>query len=638
MFLLPVFLLIGGILSAQVLFTYGKHSVDKSEFLDAFRKNNSVQPPTEKAYSDYLELYVRYKLKIQAAYDLHLDTLPTQQKDIADFREQVINQYLSDDTTMDFLVKEALQHCRQDVRVAHIYLPFTGNDTLAAYQKALAALKALGSGKSFSSAAATYSADTATAKKGGDIGWISCFLLPYPLEKLAYNTPLNQHSALYKSKNAYHIFYPTATRPSPGSIQVAQILIETKPGAKAKEITKAEMKADSIYRLLQQGSDFGNLAENNSDDNSSYHNQGVMPAFSAGTYDATFEDQAFALQEDNAISKPFRTPQGFHILKRIAVFRYSHDASNEQTYAAMKTRVNNDPRIQLAVAAAMGKAKSRTGFKEVIQSDIPERYTEAFFQGDEKGKQLLAPDALLATIGKKQLFGRDYSSWLAVNADPVSQQQPPLTPAAIYQKFLNERLVQEYQQHLEDYNPAFAKQLKEFRDGNLIFEAMQWQVWDKAMNDEAGLQRYYTAHQAKYKWQESVRAVVFNVTDSATAIRVRNVLAADPSRVESVLKEYEMVVTADSGRFEFSQLPAYSAGMVLKPGYVSAAVFNRDNLNSSFFLVREVFPANQPRNFNDSRGLLLNDYQAELEEKWIAELKRQYPVKLEKAVWNSIVN
>ena len=62
--------------------------------------------PTEKAYRDYLELYIRYKLKVKAAYAAQLDTLPAQRTELQNFRSQVADTYMKDQESLDRLVKE----------------------------------------------------------------------------------------------------------------------------------------------------------------------------------------------------------------------------------------------------------------------------------------------------------------------------------------------------------------------------------------------------------------------------------------------------------------------------------------------------------------------------------------------------
>lgn len=72
-------------LTAQTLFTVDGTPISKEEFLKAFSKNNTGIAPTEKSYRDYLELYIRYKLKVKAAYTAQLDTLPAQRTELQNF-------------------------------------------------------------------------------------------------------------------------------------------------------------------------------------------------------------------------------------------------------------------------------------------------------------------------------------------------------------------------------------------------------------------------------------------------------------------------------------------------------------------------------------------------------------------------
>ena len=92
---------------AQNVFTIDNVPVSRDEFLRAYNKNNTGQKPGEKSYKDYLELYIRYKLKVRAAYDARLDTLPAQRAELQNFRSQVAESYLKDDTSLSRLVKEA---------------------------------------------------------------------------------------------------------------------------------------------------------------------------------------------------------------------------------------------------------------------------------------------------------------------------------------------------------------------------------------------------------------------------------------------------------------------------------------------------------------------------------------------------
>src|ERR1700761_4980311 len=155
LFIFLIFLLSG--LHAQTLFSVDDAPVTKDEFLKAYNKNNSGQKPTEKSYRDYLELYIRYKLKVKAAYEAQLDPLPSQRTELQNFRSQVAETYLKDENSLDRLVKEVFDRGQKDIRLAHILIALPRNalpvDTLKAYEKAEAAYAALKKGKKFAEVA-----------------------------------------------------------------------------------------------------------------------------------------------------------------------------------------------------------------------------------------------------------------------------------------------------------------------------------------------------------------------------------------------------------------------------------------------------------------------------------------------------
>lgn len=110
---------------AQIILSYDTNNITKDEFVRAFLKNNNNQKPSENDYRDYLELYIRFKLKVKEAYDIRLDTLPNQKAELVDFRNQVAEGYLNDETAYNNLVNEAFERSQKDIHLAHIFIPFT---------------------------------------------------------------------------------------------------------------------------------------------------------------------------------------------------------------------------------------------------------------------------------------------------------------------------------------------------------------------------------------------------------------------------------------------------------------------------------------------------------------------------------
>jgi peptidyl-prolyl cis-trans isomerase SurA len=620
----------------QTLFTYGKYPVTKSEFLTAFNKNNVGGTRDEKAFRNYLELYTRYKLKVQAAYDQKLDTLSTQKAELENFRTQVAGNYLVDDEAVQALVDEAFERSQKDIHLAHIFIHFNNaTDTADAYRLATAAYKELQSGKDFGAVAATYSNDPGVATNKGDAGYITVFTLPYNLENLAYSTKPGSFSKPLKGKQGYHIFKNLGERKAVGEISVAQILLTYPPRATPEQQSKIQFTIDSIYSAAATGASFDSLALQYSKDNQSYKSGGQLPEFGVGKYDPFFEEKAFSLTRNGEISKPFVTSYGYHILKRIAV--HPVPATKDPAYmAVLKQRVASDTRMQVAAKSMMQKILARVGYK---RAPFNKTHLWAYADSVLKGTSLpqytdLNSKTGLFSFDKRKYALNDWKNYLQAIKN-VGELVNGKSKEELLQSYVEASAEQYYRSNLERYNNAFAHQLEEFKNGNLLFECMQRNVWAKANDDTAGLRKYYTNNYNRYWWQPGADAVFFSSSDPKTIGELYKKIDADKSNWRSIAKEYENIVQADSGRFEYNQFPINSADK-LGEGFVTAPVKNASDNSYTFLYLIKKHNTKEHRSFDDARGFALNDYQNYLEEEWIISLKKKYPVKVNQAVLTTL--
>ena len=298
---------------SQTIFTYGNNAVGKDEFLRAYNKNNTPITDKEKSLREYLDLYSNFKLKVKAAEELHIDTLPQIQYDIENFRHQVEENYMSDEKGVARLMDEAFNRSQIDLRVIHFSAEASKpEDSLQAYKNISATFDALSSGDiNYQSVAEKNNT------RFGDLGFVTVFTVPYEYENIIYSLKPGQVSKAYRSKNAWHLFKLVEQRKSIGKWKVAQILFTYPPDA-GEEIKKmVQKKADSVYMLLKNGADFTRMAKEYSDDKLTYLTGGEMPEFGTGKFDHDFENEVFKIAADGEITKPFTTPFGIHIVKRL---------------------------------------------------------------------------------------------------------------------------------------------------------------------------------------------------------------------------------------------------------------------------------------------------------------------------------
>jgi len=624
---------------SQTLFTYGNTSVDKAEFIRAYNKNKTPVADKEKALREYLDLYIKFKLKVKAAMELRLDTLPQLLYDAQSFRSQIEDSYLNNDKAVNDLLTEAFERSQKDLHVLHFFVPveitLTPADTLKVYRSISTLYTGLAAGKTdYDNLAAA----DAVKINHSDLGFITTFTLPYEYETLIYNLKMGQASKPYRTKNGWHIFKLVGERKAVGKWKVAQILFSFPPNAGDPEKQLLEKKADSIYQLLKKGEDFGKMARWFSDDRASYGNNGEIPEFGAGKFDLSFETEVFKLSKDNEIGKPFLTPFGYHIVKRLSQSPVSPDKTDMAYQFELKQKIQQDARVNGAKDLFLKEILKQVNYKKtgaVTDADLY-RYADSVIAhpNSETGNAAVYPitNKIIYSFDKTKLSGKDWLDFVR-SYKGSGELYRGETNAALVDKFVSSTILDHYKKHLEDYNTDFRYQMEEFKDGNVLFEIMERNIWGKASNDMNGLQKHYTDNKSKYVWAASANIILFNCVSKAIADEARAALikGKDWKKIE---EESNNNIQADSGRFELSQIPVKID--VMATGAVSETVVNPDG-NASFIKLIRRHDANLQRNFEEARGLVINDYQNILEESWIIDLKKKYPVKINEAVFQSLL-
>ncbi len=614
---------------AQTLFTYGKDKVSADEFLRAYNKSASSSDPV--SVGEYLELYIASRLKVKEARQRGYDTLPQIISELANLRAQLTPSYMNDEEGTQALVDEAFARSQKDIRLSHIFISLAP-DSNAAKKKLEDALKVLNNGADFSSVAKMYSEDPSVQSNGGDIGYITVFSLPYELENLAYQTAPGKISVPHRSRSGYHIFKNNGERKALGKMRAAQILIAYPPGASDAARADARRRADSIYQLLVKGGDFSKLAEEFSNDVVSAASGGMIPEFGVGEFEQTFENQVFGLKEDNALSSPFETAHGWHIVKRMSL-RPVPASMDDEYRLQVREKVELTDRVLTLRVRLMNKVVKLVPHKtsNFKPSDLWAFSDSSFNNLAPKGSRSLQTSTTLFTTVKEKTSVADWISWAQVNR--FKRDGSGFKPyPELWQEFLEHQALQYYSNHLEDYDPAFRQQLEEFKEGNLFFEIMQREVWEKAQMDTIALKNYYAKHKDRYRWKKSADAVIFFANDPETANEARDALKTRTWK--EVQRDFSNRIIADSARYETDQLPNGSSEPI-RAGQLTTVATNADN-SASFAYVIKVYEQPETRSFEEAKGMVINDYQAELDKEWIAKLKKKYPVVIDKKVWAEV--
>ena len=641
-YLLLILITCGAAAFSQPLFTYGNTVVDKAEFLRAYNKNKTPVTDKEKALRDYLDLYTRFKLKVKAAKDLHLDTLQQLQFDLQNFRSQVDEGYMNNEKALNELVEEAFLRSQKDIHVIHFYAAIDANmspaDTVNAWSAMSTVEEKLKAG-TFNYEELVQSVSKNPVKvKTGDLGFVTAFSIPYEYENIVYRLKPGEASKPYRSANGLHVFKVLEERKSIGKWKVAQIMLAFPPGDPALFMSDLRKKADSIYTALKQGADFSGMAKAFSDDKLTYLTGGELPEFGTGKYENSFEKEILKLTSDGELSPPFSTSFGFHIIKRLKQTPIPADKSEASFLYDLKQKVLQDSRIFGARDKFVKEILSVIGYKKnpaVKDADLF-RYADSVAARltDTIQRRYPISDKVIFSFSKDNVKGSEWLDFIR-NFKGNAELYKGESNKALLDKFTSSSAQDYYKKHLEDYNADFRYQMDEFRDGNILFEIMERNIWGKAAGDTVGLLKYYGENKEKYKWAPSAAIILFSCTTKAIATDAVTALR-NGKQWKLIVEEGNNMIQADSGRYELSQLPL-PPGINAVPGLITEPLANATDGSASFIRVLKLYDGGLQRTFDEARGLVINDYQNVMEERWVDELKKKYPVKVNETVFQSLL-
>lgn len=632
--------------SDEVLMTIAGKRVTVGEFLTIYQKNNvKGEAIDKKSLNEYLDLFINFKLKVKQAEELGLDTLASFRKELMGYREQLAKPYLTDEATIDMLVKEAYDRSKIDIRGSHIFFRLKPDalpeDTLAAFRKAEDIHARLLRGESFEALAVEFSEDPSARDRAanqqhpfikgnmGDLGYFSVFDMVYPFESGAYNTPEGKVSPIIRTEYGYHIIKVKEKREALKDFVVAHIFLMIPRGATAADSMRIEKKIDSIYTKLKAGEKFEDLVRQYSDDKGSVAKGGVLPKRGVNRLVPEFIEPIYDLKQPGDYTTPVLTQYGWHILRLV---ERKSGGTFEEEKADLKQKVTKDGRSALSKQSVLNKIRKEYGFEEYPQAlaDFIPLVTDSIFFGKWDPSVARTKTAALFRIGNLNYRQRDFADYLASKQRKREKENLRVFVDKVYHEFVDESLMKYENSNLEQKYPEFKALMQEYRDGILLFDLTDKNVWSKAVKDTTGLKEFYQKNSSNYMWDERLDASIYQVMDPSMVQKVRNFIISglsDKDILKEVNNDTTTVLYAEQGKFSKKD-NELTDSIPWKVGFSGDITTD----SSTMFVYVRALLKPEPKTLSEARGLITADYQNYLEKEWILELRKKYPVVVNREV------
>ncbi len=616
-----------------VLMTINGKDVRQSEFEYLYHKNN-LQQLAPQSIDEYIEMFIVYKLKVADAEAAGLHQTDAFTKEFNGYCAELSRPYLRDSIVEKRLIEEAYARMATSRKVSHIMLPLgsTYDEKEANRMKIDSIRTAIVNGSAdFGEMAVRYSSDRSARVNNGSMGYINVNSYPYPFEKTAWETPVGEISPVIEDAPfGFHIIRVEDQRPNPGKVEARHILKLTN-GLSEEEGAAKKAQIDSIYNLLANGGDFDAIARAESEDPGSAANGGRLGWFGPGEMVKEFEDAAFGLK-DGGISAPFKTAYGYHIVQTLAHRGIGTLAEESER---IKAAISRDMRSVMPETERMAQLKAELGVKIDSTGLMQARSRMTGDSPAEQLRSLQADNSLIATVGNRTISIGDVINYIPSNVLEGANDAFTVLNSGLENK-INETVVEETRKNLAENNSEYRNLTNEYRDGILLFEISNRNVWERSASDTEGLQKFFSANRAKYTWDKPhYKGYVIFATNDSIAGEAQKYLAANQVENDSLVS----VMRANYGRNIKIEKVVTGKG---ENAIVDNVAFNGERPEAPgrwtawFGYAGRVIDT--PEEANDVRGTVASDYQQQLESEWIKALRKKYKVKLNKKALKALGN
>ncbi len=422
---------------------------------------------------------------------------------------------------------------------------------------------------------------------------------------------------------------------------------------------------DSVYRALLDGADFEAAAQTLSADRFTAERGGRLGFVSAGRYPYTFEDAAYTTPV-GALSAPFATHAGIHIVRVNAVrndlgqIKVRHilkltRGADPSAKAARRASIDSIATLLAAGADFMTLASAETDDPSGRSSggDLPwfgagmmvpefEQAAFALAAGETSGvvetsfgyhiiycedRRDSLPEAELLTQintrmesdGRSDMARKHFlSSFRNSHAALADADDDAVAAAAL--------------EELPSLNTGFRYLINEYRDGMLLYEISNREVWGRPASDSEGLQAFFEANRAAYSFDSPrFKGYIVQAVSDSIASAARSYLASLPDTVPA--KGYAIALRNRFGAdVRISRVLAARGDNPLTDHLVWNGAKPQP---TDKFIAARTFGGRMidaPEEPGDISAALSADWQKALEEAWINRLRSTYPVKINRKV------
>jgi peptidyl-prolyl cis-trans isomerase SurA len=483
----------------------------ENQYLKTVNSIDSAKKTTLEQRKEFLDLLVKFRLKVKDARDRGLLASSDIQNDLNEYKKTFLSTFLVDQKVVEPNIEKLFEMKKYEVRASHILINLPPNatpeDSTKAYQKAQQVIDRLNNGEDFTIVAKEMSEDQTVQQNGGDLYYFTGGMTVPEFEDVVYQMKVGDISKEpIRTQFGLHIVKLTDKKERVESIKASHILIQHKTDSLGNvlDTTEGYNKAQEILTRAKNGEDFGELAKQFSQDPGSAPNGGDLGYFDRRRMVQEFDSAAFSLKE-NEISDVIKTRFGYHIIKVIDIKEYE---PFEKQKEKLKSEFKRSQQFKGEYTKFMEEAREKVEFEIVedgMNALVMKFDSTKIVSSNNPDSSIMEQDKeiIVATYDGGEIKIRDVVEYMRMNKEFSNNAANRSTLNNII-KGAGETAVlnQLAEEENVENNDEYQKLLREYEDGLLSFKVDQEELWSKIQISDNELMDYYNANKQKYEYKD----------------------------------------------------------------------------------------------------------------------------------------
>lgn len=501
----------------QVVAEIGDEKIYLEDFEKQYLKTqgniDSARNSTLEKRNEFLDLYVKYRLKVKDARERGLLQSEDIQNDLNQYKSNFITSFLIDKEVVEPQIKTLYDRKEYEVRASHILVNLaqqfqTPEDSVKAYQKAAEILKKLKDGVPFEQVAVEMSDDNSAKQNSGDLYYFTAGMTVPEFEDAIYKLKVGEYTKeAVRTPFGLHVIKLTDKKKRNNGVRASHILIQEQKDSLGKTIDSLATydKAVKTLQRIRGGEDFAAVATEVSQDPGSAPKGGDLGFFDRRRMVQPFDSVAFLLKVGE-VSDLVRTPYGWHIIKVTDIKQYE---SFEKQKENLKGDFKRGPQFKNEYTKYLDNWRKSFDFKvseEGLASlksklDTLKTFSQFNFDSIYTGPER---EVVLATFKDGKVTVADLISYFGRSRDLMaSMATDGNLRTAIKDASDNAVLLKVAAKENVEKDADYIAQLTEYENGLLSFKVDQEELWRNIKLTPEELNAYYESNKNKYSFTDS---------------------------------------------------------------------------------------------------------------------------------------